>query len=158
MLRRLLLATFALLATEAAPMELYFEFDERATSVSAAPGLYFCRGAMTALLPTYGDRDAWCNFPNNHGYAEKILYGGLSNARVRLPQPPSVSNFDSAAARANVSASLLSSGFFLSPVGVQLIVDYQRDLVLNAVVTSLSFAALIASAVIMRFCAPPSGE
>lgn len=131
-----------------APTELYFEFDDRATSVSASPGYFFCLATTEILTPTYtGD---WCfNAATNHTYRQKIAHGRLSNVYMTLPTSPTV-RADEDGVRANLSTALLESGFFLSPASVTFTNNANDSVVLNSVLTSVTFWFLLASMAVPR--------
>ncbi len=138
--------------------EIYFEFDDRATSVSASPGLFFCSAATEILTPTYTNNTLWCL--GNHGFHQRVIHGRLVNARITLPAAP-VAHFDSDAVRADLAEALLDSGFFVSAAGVTFAVDYKRDQLLNGLLTGLTFAFLVLTTLVVPWirkqCVPSDG-
>lgn len=142
---RLLFILVGLLAhrTLSAPTELYFEFDDRATSVSTSPGYFFCLAAVQELTPSYaGD---WCfNEATNHTYRQHVFHGQLSNVRLTLPTAPEV-RVDDEGVRGNLSTALLDTGFFLSPASVTFCNHATDSTVLNAVLTSVTVGFWLAS-------------
>lgn len=135
------------------PTELYFEFDDRATSVSASPGLFFCRAATEVLTPGYTSKDAWCDYhEESHKFYQRIAHGHLTNARITLPTLPVAINDTT---MQWMSDALLAQGFFVSNASVMLITHYQKDQGLNIGLTVATFVILILTTIVpwvMRKC------
>jgi hypothetical protein len=134
-----------------APTELYFEFDNRATSASVSPGLFFCNAATSILTPTYASNDVWCLGSRNYSYVEYVHHGRLSNARLTLPESP-VSGYDSKTNMMELSERLFTEGYFLSRANVTHIGNWNHSLTLNVTLTSLTFVILFASIMLTYFC------
>lgn len=137
---RILLVFLA--ASAAASFEAYFEFDDRATSVSASPNLFFCRAATAVLTPS-ADNTAWClDDAGKYKFIPTIAHGHLTNVRITLPTRPEPLNFGSPIVMSALSERLYIEGFFLSAANVSSVVDYNNDVALNAALTSTTLALL----------------
>lgn len=146
MLRLLALAFMLVHTALGAPTELYFEFDDRATSVSTAPGYFFCLAAVDVLTPTYNG--SWClDAATNYKYSQTVYHGRLSNVRITIPTAPEV-RVDDEGVRRNLSTALLSTGFFLSPADVAFVNHSNDSKVLNAVLTWVTCGFLFASMIV----------
>lgn len=134
-----------------APTEMYFEFDDRATSVSTSAGQNFCNAATSVLTPAYVNNTLWCLVPGNFKYAQYVQHGRLSNTRIWLPEKTELA-YDSVAVRSQLSQALLDEGFFLSAANVTFVVDWKRDMDLNVGLTTATFIMLLLASVLTRQC------
>lgn len=135
-MNRLALVLSILVARVALAVELYFEFDERAASASIDPPLFFCKAAISTLLPTYDD-PLWCY--TNASFTQRVTRGRLQNARLTLPSAPTRPD----EARSALSEALLREKFFASPANVTLVTDWTHDYAINASITTITFFSLL---------------